>query len=65
MILKQLCGRCWKRKMIETEKRRRRPAGFKRLAGRRFLYVLGDGGDMSGRVKKEKKKNTAAAFGRC
>jgi len=51
--------------MIETEKRRRRPAGFKRLAGRRFLYVLGDGGDMSGRVKIEKKKNTAAAFGRC
>ena len=29
MTLKQLYGICWKRKMTETEKRRRRPAGFK------------------------------------
>ena len=27
--MKQLYGICWKRKMTETEKRRRRPAGFK------------------------------------
>lgn len=48
--------------MIETEKRRRRPAGFKRLAGRRFLYVLGDGGDMSGRVKIEKKEKYSSGL---
>ena len=42
--------------MIETEKRKRRPAGFERLAWRRFLCVLGDGGDMYGRVKIKKRK---------
>ena len=42
MTLKQLYGRCWKRKMIETEKRRSRPAGFERPAGRRFLCVFID-----------------------
>ena len=34
--------------MIETEKRRRRPAGFERPAGRRFLCVLVDIGDVCG-----------------
>lgn len=29
--------------MTETKKRKRRPAGFERPAGRRFLCVLGDG----------------------
>lgn len=39
--------------MTETKKRRRRPAGFERPAGRRFCVFV-DVGDVYGRAKIEK-----------
>lgn len=48
--------------MTETKKRRRRPAGFERPAGRRFLCVLvdvdrdGDDGGWIGRCGRSEKK---------
>lgn len=49
--------------MTETKKRRRRPAGFERPAGRRFLCIFVDVdvdvGGVGGRAKIKKEKDSS------